>query len=607
MTKIKIDQPELSDKEILKHKDFNSLKNSLLNTPSGTWHNIKYWVLSGGAAVLATALIFLAIHNKASLPDPPTKQVKPAPKMIKTSVVPPIAEMDLPYESYIIDNTKDTNIHYHTGSIIHIPKYAFRTDKPEQVVINYREFHNPIDIFLSGIPMEYDSAGTKYNFESAGMLDIRAFEDDKPLELNKNIELNVLLASADLKSEFNLYSLNDTTGIWTYKGKDKITPISKPKIDLENTKEQTSDYTYIKDMADEEYSTISRKAPVKRNEKRYAFKLDLDHNQKQRFTNAEDVLFEVRESSEGFDTQYYDIDWEFMNITPREDGDYNLKLTRGSQSFDLIVYPVYSKAKYEAAKKKYHQDLKANQEQKKALLSNRQSKTNQNDDIANLYDNYIKNKLNPKGFRSFSINSMGIHNIDLPNIPSGKLITPALLNQEQKTLNCRFIYVVEKDKNMVSKFTGNRPFIVLNTNKENIIWALTDENKIAIPKQEQVNAITQRSKIPQLFDAEDFQPKEGLQELKKKMNLPLTKKKKAVKLNSKTYPNPCVNEINIELSEEHDCLVQLLDISGKMLDNTAFKGKDYRWDISQHKKGNYIIVVLIPALQYKSTFRIVKQ
>lgn len=46
------------------------------------------------------------------------------------------------------------------------------------VKITYREFADPIDFFVSGIPMEYDSAGRKYNFESSGMCEINAYKDD---------------------------------------------------------------------------------------------------------------------------------------------------------------------------------------------------------------------------------------------------------------------------------------------------------------------------------------------------------------------------------------------------------------------------------------------
>jgi hypothetical protein len=160
---------------------------------------------------------------------------------------------------------------------------------------------------------------------------------------------------------------------------------------------------------------------------------------------------------------------------------------------------------------------------------------------------------------------------------------------------------------MITKYTDDIPSIMVNTEKENVVWALTDENKIAIPKQEQVNAITKKSEINQQFDAKDYKTKEGLQELKKSMDLPVTDKKEKIKLSSKIYPNPCVNHVNIELNESHDCLVQLLDQTGRMVDNVSFTGENYRWNIDKHKEGNYILVVLIPSLQYKSSFKVLKK
>jgi hypothetical protein len=544
MKRIKIDRPELSDKDIFKHKDFNSLSSTFSNPPTNAWTNLKYWAFSGGGLMLVAAIVYFAVGNKDSKPINKVVNELTIAEETKTSIIPPIEEMDVPYETFVIDNTRDTNIHYHTGSIVHIPKHAFKTDKPEQVTINYREFHNPMDIFLSGIPMAYDSAGVEYTFESAGMLDIQAFEANKKLELKEGVELDIQMASLNLEPEFNLYNLDETTGVWDYKGKDRRNPLSRPVAELKNYEEGEFDFSDETYESEDDFSTISRRAPAKRNEKRYAFKIDLDNVQKQKFVNVEDVMFEIRQGEdEGngqslFDSKYYDIEWESMDLKAIEDGDYDLKLRRGRKSFDLIVYPVYSDAKYQAAKDAYEKELKANQEQKQKLLANRRAQTTGADNIANMYDAYMKSALSPKGFREFSVSRLGVHNMDLPNLPDGKLITPSLLSQNEEHLKYDVIYVVEKDKNMVSKFTDDIPSIIVDTDKENVIWALTKENKIAIPKQEQVSAITKSSKVRQQFDAEEYQPKEGVQALKRSMDLPVTQKKEKVKLSSKNIPKP---------------------------------------------------------------------
>ena len=93
-------------------------------------------------------------------------------------VQPPIPEVNVPYQDYSVEAEKGDTLLYESGSILVFPSNSF-VDKNGNLVkgkvkVKYREFSNPIDFFFSGIPMNYDSAGTKYNFESSGMCEILA-------------------------------------------------------------------------------------------------------------------------------------------------------------------------------------------------------------------------------------------------------------------------------------------------------------------------------------------------------------------------------------------------------------------------------------------------
>ncbi len=146
-------------------------------------------------------------------------------------VNPPILSGDIPFSDYTVDASKGDTIMYSSGTILLFPPNAFVDNKGElikgKVNIQYREFNNPIDYFLSGIPMGYDSAGVHYTFQSAGMCDIQAFQDGQPVFVNKKNkpEINIATKNTDLAQ--NLYYLDTVTKQWVNRGKSEIIQLSK--------------------------------------------------------------------------------------------------------------------------------------------------------------------------------------------------------------------------------------------------------------------------------------------------------------------------------------------------------------------------------------------
>ncbi len=146
-------------------------------------------------------------------------------------VKPPIAGLDVERKYYTINPTVDNVMIYPSGTKILIPANSFmdQSGNPVKgsVLINYREFRDPVDFLVSGIPMKYDSGGVINNFESAGMFEINASVNQQPLKLmpGKQIKMNFVSTSAD--STYNFYAFNDSSGNWEY--------INKPKKVTNNT------------------------------------------------------------------------------------------------------------------------------------------------------------------------------------------------------------------------------------------------------------------------------------------------------------------------------------------------------------------------------------
>ncbi|MEZ4936030.1 MAG: OmpA family protein [Crocinitomicaceae bacterium] len=122
---------------------------------------------------------------------------------------------------YKINPEEDTVIDIGAkGSTMYIPKYAFVDDNGkvvrETVEIAIKEYRSSADIAFSGIPMTIQQNGEEQFFSSAGMLDIRGFSEENPVQIakNKSLRIDYSMVNADEGNEF--FKINDQ-GHWDQK------------------------------------------------------------------------------------------------------------------------------------------------------------------------------------------------------------------------------------------------------------------------------------------------------------------------------------------------------------------------------------------------------
>jgi hypothetical protein len=134
-------------------------------------------------------------------------------------VKPPVAGMDVYPDVYSYSAMTGTTIEYGSGTKLSIPALAFEDAYGATVTgdvdITYREFRDPVDIVLSGIPMKYDSGGVAGDFESAGMFEINASHNGNEVFLKDDKNIGVTFAVVDTASTYNFYRLDEQKG-WQY-------------------------------------------------------------------------------------------------------------------------------------------------------------------------------------------------------------------------------------------------------------------------------------------------------------------------------------------------------------------------------------------------------
>lgn len=522
--KFNIDRPKVSDDEINKHKDFDklvqqfkqqSVQKAKLDKSWWKKKQVKYSAVISGIVVVCT-ISYFALFNKTQNQNPNDKIVTQKHDVgnktqdVRRFVSAPSQKLVIPYSAYKINNAKGGEIKHSTSSKIKIPKNSFVDKNGKDIVgdvtIEYREFHDKGDIILSGIPMAYDSAGKKYNLESAGMFDIKGTQNGEPVFIKDGNDLNIQLASANNEDRFNQYYLDTLEKNWKYIKHDEI--LKSPNEDhnstvnsknqkirnskLENLKKEIEviipkktdsvKVVYTKKME----SLPKAKEPYKPSKPtgKPTFVLDGSKDEFPELAAFDNVIFEIGDENQNYNKNFNEITWSDVKVSegPQKGKNYLLTLSLRNRIEKLIIYPVLTGTDFEKAQKKYQQkfnDYQAFVEKRianeKTLMAEMEAKQqaylaelkkkkeemrlledrSRQQDINNLSTNFNNFSNQVKTLRVFSVSRFGIYNSDCAKgAPEGKSVSPIfVINDEDKPLFPEMIYLIDYTANIVYNFT----------------------------------------------------------------------------------------------------------------------------------------------------------
>src|ERR1051326_3627043 len=137
------------------------------------------------------------------------------------NIKPPLEDLKIAKENNSVASKQGAKLSYSSGTSITIPPNAFVDENGNpiegNVSVSFREYKNPLDFLLGGIPMSYDSSANKNMFLSAGMFELTASVNGKQVFLKKGSMIDVQMTSMDAQPDYNLYAFNDATGNWEMK------------------------------------------------------------------------------------------------------------------------------------------------------------------------------------------------------------------------------------------------------------------------------------------------------------------------------------------------------------------------------------------------------
>ncbi|CAN5366182.1 hypothetical protein BH09BAC5_BH09BAC5_12090 [soil metagenome] len=492
---IKRNREPLTDADIAKGQDFDSFLKTYSGAKTPFYKTGKFYL---GAvtlvAVIAVGSYFL-INETAKTPEQ-TAFVQPA-----------INGVDIADTVYKMDAAEGGEFMYSTGSLIQIPEGGF-LDSAGNVVkgnveIHYREFHNTAEIFVAGIPMTYDSAGTRYHFESAGMLEITAWQNGKPLKVNPDAPVKIAMASNSEEAKFNVYYLDTTKKNWDFIAKDKAVTVGF-----------IPDTTVTPGKPTIPTASFTPPLEVKKADKgKPSFVIGFEPTEFPELASYKGVRFQVDEKKTPYDKKDKEIKWEDVSIERNRDGiTYTVTFTHGVKTTTYITDVVVNPEDYAAAKKVYDAKYAAYQiaiknRDTQMAADNKALEANLlNADAKRIFKNdtalraaltrrramNVSNEKEDMVVREFVIRDFGIWNSDCPSsLPQGSPMVLKLLDSRtKKAMVVNHVVLVEKGKNAIYTYYANDLVnFQFNAGAENVLWAVTQDGKLAMCSNDDLQKI----------------------------------------------------------------------------------------------------------------------
>ncbi len=526
----------LSDADIAKHQDFDALMKAYQaaeQPPQRTAITRRMWVV--GSAV-AAALVGLIAFSSLLFSDGQSYEAQQTAYFeAREYVQPPMTSMKPQFASYTVNTTTGGSYEYENATRINIPSDAFEDANGNtiegDVNLFYREMHDYVDFFLSGIPMTYDSAGVTYNLESAGMIEIYAEKDGRRVRMAKDKSIDIELASVidvpdiNIPPDYNIYKLDTASRTWVYQEIDNIQLLDEwEDFDADDPRKATQEAyratlanikkeraAAINALENTIPTPIQPEQPRQRNRSLQTFDLDflesftISNEAKAIKEKYAGAIWQVAENSQRIPANADRIEWEDATLKSLAKEQYQLTLIRSDRQLELIVEPAVKQSDYQAALANYEQALATYETQlaeRETQLAKRRTTieseaTSKREQATADFETKLKEQntnVRPrkrKVLNKFKATSLGVWNCDRPIPPMEYEMEVEFVDATTGTTYENTTgYLVDKSRNTIYRFlVTENTRLKFNQQSDNFLWLVTANNEIAVFRPEQFKAL----------------------------------------------------------------------------------------------------------------------
>jgi len=367
-------------------------------------------------------MVLAACQNGPQSEEPSTSQKTgiakdsiPKQKELALIIERPFPNVTVPAKRQAFKAEAGATLKFESGTRIIIPANAIQDSDGQlihgEVEIRLREYKDPIDYFIAGINMAYDSSGTQYSLESTGMCEVRAFQNGKELFLTEGESMTIELVSTAEGKNFNLYTYDTVSQGWTYLE-------NKPELLELNPGTDPNAGARFEIQADSSVvDVISVPKPKKPSPGNDIIEVVIPESQLLKelkvFKNAK---FEVDDQDTAYKPEYAQVEWDWVQLNRSPfDGKYFLKFSRFKEERSFLVRPVFTGEDFNEAMRVY-EDIQAQKEKRRQEWRRKQERAAK---IAEKRSRLM---------RSFRIQYFGVYNCDrIWNAPSVR-VEPIMIN-----------------------------------------------------------------------------------------------------------------------------------------------------------------------------------
>ena len=544
---IKFNPEPPSSEQIKRHKNFGALLEQYYSRQqSGRLRRARIlriaYAGSAIAAGIAAAILLLGgIFNRSSGPSLTTEEYFAQGSFVQ----PPLENMANPqYASFRVEVNQGGVYEYPSGARLVIPAAAFANEYGSliqgEVDIYFREMHDFVDFFLAGIPLPYDSAGQQYQLESAGIIEIYALQNGKPIYLAPGKAIDVELASEITLPRmhlaepppFNAYLLDTFARIWAYQDVAQVQFVDQDILDRDDPLFPAKQ-RLLKKLDEIEAkgqtarsaieATIPQAVEPLRPQRADGRLPSLELNFLDGSLNVEDaengqvfselsklqrmyngIIWQLSPNSPAIDERAFSVRWESVRIRQANAREYELTLIHPQNQVTMVVSPVLTGSAYEQALPPYQAELEAYQAslakrdaQLKTEKENLQKQLEQQKAEAyrayeqeleafqgdgldfSLASRYLVKR---KVISRFKANGLGFWSCARPlPLPANQIGQAAFKDQNGNYYRNHTAYMVDRSRNTIFRFyaDGQTP-LYYDTDSDHLLWIVTDGRKLAV-------------------------------------------------------------------------------------------------------------------------------
>lgn len=300
----------------------------------------------------------------------------------------------VPENKFTIQDSEDQTLVTLKNSKIYVNKNSFEdnqgNDVQGKIELLFNEYHTQGEIIASKLPMIYKiPEGETYDFESAGMFEIRAFQQGKELKLKKGKSIQVDLVTTN-PGKFNFYNFNENDLAWNMKDTDCLPVSNKLKQRLLNEQDSLASL-----------SNQQPKKPIELKQGDPVFDINIDYRKYPNLRDLNGLMWKITETNDSLKTaissRLFKKKYTFFRLEPTENQELEFKLffINGKDTITFNGAPVMKGKLLSQQQDKYKELI--------ATIHKNVKRENQ------IHDQIKREK---DLLRTFNVDQLGIYNCD---------------------------------------------------------------------------------------------------------------------------------------------------------------------------------------------------